>query len=239
MMATATQPDSALDRPGWPSPGLPRLVVSGLRAAPELWLAGIAFAVYPALRPFSDEVSRAGAVAFASPQWIIAHTFGIAAFTLLGLGLLRLTETLTLHRSRARTGLAVAWIGICMTLPYYGAEVFGLHAAGQQALATGRNGQFDDLIHDIRWEAGIWFILIGLLALAIGVVVLTTAAWREVPRPRLLLLPLAVAVALYIPQFAAAQPIRVAHGLLMTAGCILLAAAIAAHRAPKIADQAG
>ena len=235
-MATVTQPGPTRDQT---LTGLTGLLARGLRAAPELWLAGIAFAVYPALRPFSDEVSRAGAVAFASPRWILAHTFGMAAFTLLGLGLFRMTETLTLHRSRARTGLALAWIGICLTLPYYGAEVFGLHAAGQQALATGQIGQFDDLIHDIRWEAGIWFILIGLLALAIGVIVLTTAAWQESPRPRILLLPLAVAVALYIPQFAAAQPIRVAHGLLMTAGCVLFAAAVAAPRNTRKPTQTG
>ena len=229
-MATVTQPSSTQAQS---RSRLVGLLSRGLRAAPELWLAGIAFVVYPALRPFSDEVSRAGAAAFASPQWILAHTFGIAAFTLLGLGLFRLTETLTLHRSRARTGLALAWIGICMTLPYYGAEVFGLHAAGQQGLATGQISQFDDLVHDIRWEVGIWFILIGLLALAVGVIVLTSAAWQESPRPGLLLLPLAVAVGLYIPQFAAAQPIRVAHGLLMAAGCVLLAAAVAALRTTR------
>lgn len=208
------------------SPSLSR----ALTAAPELWAAGIAFAIYPALRPFSDEVSRAGALAFASPRWIIAHTFGIAAFTLLGLGLFRFTESLTVHPGRARAGSALAWVGIGLTLPYYGAEVFGLHAAGQQALESGRIAQFDTLIHDIRWQAGIWFILLGLFALAAGIIVLTTAAWRETPRPRLLLLPLAVAMALYIPQFAAAQPIRVAHGLLMTAGCLLLSVAIVDRR---------
>ncbi|HEX3002921.1 MAG TPA: hypothetical protein VHO27_01820, partial [Angustibacter sp.] len=46
-------------------------------AAPELWLAGIAFAVYPAVRPFSDEVSRAGVLAFASTRWLVAHAVGI------------------------------------------------------------------------------------------------------------------------------------------------------------------
>ncbi len=201
-----------------------------LTAAPELWVAGLAFAIYPALRPFSDEVSRAGALAFASPRWIVAHTFGIAAFTLLALGLFRLTETLTSNRGRARTGLTLAWIGTGLTLPYYGAEVFGLHAAGQQALTGGSLSQFDDLTHNIRWEAGIYFILLGLLALAVGVIMLTSAAWRDIPRPRLTLLPLAVAVALYIPQFAATQPIRIAHGLLMAAGCILLAVGIATQR---------
>ncbi len=202
-------------------------VARALTAAPELWVAGLAFAVYPALRPFSDEVSRAGALAFASPRWIVAHTFGIAAFTLLALGLFRLTDALASNRGRARTGLALAWIGTGLTLPYYGAEVFGLHAAGQQALAGGGISQFDDLTHDIRWEAGIYFILLGLLLLAIGVVVLAVAAWRDLPRPAVTVLPLTVAVALYIPQFAATQPVRVIHGLLMAAGCILLAVGLA------------
>ncbi len=198
-----------------------------MTAAPELWVAGLAFAVYPALRPFSDEVSRAGALAFASPRWIVAHTFGIAAFTLLALGLFRLTETLTVRRGRARTGLMLAWIGTGLTLPYYGAEVFGLHAAGQLALTGGSISQFDDLTHNIRWEAGIYFILLGLLTLAVGVIVLTTAAWSQLSRPRLTLLPLVVAIGLYVPQFAAAQPVRVAHGLLMAAGCVLLAVGLA------------
>ncbi len=205
-------------------------LTSALTAAPELWLSGVAFAVYPALRPFSDEVSRAGAVAFASTRWIAAHTFGIAAFILLALGLFRLTETITGNRGRARTGLALAWLGTGLTLPYYGAEVFGLHAAGQQALAGGSISQFDDLTNNIRWEAGIYFILLGLLLLAVGVVVLAAAAWRQMPRPVLSLLPLTAAVALYIPQFAAAQPIRVCHGVLMAVGCILLAVGLSNQR---------
>jgi hypothetical protein len=197
---------------------------------PELWVAGIAFAVYPALRPFSAEVSLAGATAFASPRWVVAHAFGMLGFTLLGLGFFRLAETLTTLRTRARKGLTLAWIGVGLTLSYYGAEVFGLHAAGQQALATNNIQQFDQLTHDIRWEAGIWFILLGLSALAAGSIVLTTAAWKQVHRPRLTLLPAAIAITLYIPQFAAAQPIRVAHGLLMTLGCILMAYGMTASR---------
>jgi hypothetical protein len=37
---------------------------------------------------------------------------------------------------------------------------------------------------------------------------------------------LAVAFALYIPQFAAGQPVRVAHGALILLGGLLLAGAI-------------
>ena len=195
-------------------------------AAPELWLAGIAFAVYPAVRPFSDEVSHQGVLAFASTRWVVAHAVGIVAFTLLGLGLARLADSIGRRHGLARAGLAVAWVGIGLTLPYYGAEVFGLHAAGQQGLATGDVAQFDALVHDIRLGPGIWFILVGLLALAVGVMLLAAAAWPEASAPRTSLLPLAVGVALYLPQFAAPQPARVAHGLLMTAGCLLLARGI-------------
>lgn len=199
-------------------------------AAPELWLAGIAFAVYPAVRPFSDEVSHAGVLAFASTRWVVAHAVGIVAFTLLGLGLARLAESVGRRRGLARAGLAAAWIGIGLTLPYYGAEVFGLHAAGQQGRATGDVARFDALVHDIRLGPGIWFILLGLVALAVGLVLLVTAAWSEATSPRTTLPPLAVGVALYLPQFAAPQQVRVAHGLLMTAGCLLLARGIARWR---------
>ncbi len=207
---------------------LPRLSL----AAPELWVAGLAFALFSTLRPFSDEVSRDGAAAFASANWILAHTSGILASTLLGVGLARLTDVVEVRRSRARLGRSLAWAGIGVTLPYYGAEVFGLHAAGQQALASGNIAQFDDLTQAVWWEAGIWFLL-GLLLLAAGLVVLVTAAWRKVTHPQLLL-PLTAAVVLSIPQFAAAQPIRIAHGLLMALGCLAAAAvaAGAAHARP-------
>lgn len=203
---------------------------AAVSAAPELWLAGIAFVVYPAVRPFSDEVSHAGVLAFASTRWVVAHAVGIIAFTLLGLGLARLTDAVGRRRGLARAGLAAAWTGIGLTLPYYGAEVFGLHAAGLQGLTTRDVARFDALVHDIRLGPGIWFILVGLVALAAGVVTLATAAWPDLARPRLSVLPLAVGVALYLPQFAAPQAVRVGHGVLMAVACWALAAGLGSRR---------
>ena len=40
---------------------------------------------------------------------------------------------------------------------------------------------------------------------------------------------LAVGFALYLPQFSAPQPVRVAHGLVVLAGCVAIAHAL--HRA--------
>ena len=188
-------------------------------AGPPLLLAGVCFTLYPALRPFSDEKSLDGARAFASTRWLVAHSLGIAAFILLAVGLFAVYEHIqdtTAHRT-ARAGLLLSWIGVGLVLPYYGAEVFGLHAAGQQALTTGDTGTFDTLIHAIRWEAGIWFIIAGLLLLAVGTITFAVAVWRSAALPRWSAMPLAALTALYIPQFAASQPIRVTYGILSPA----------------------
>ena len=75
-------------------------------------------------RPFSDESSLAGAKAFSSGAWVIAHLLAVMAFILFTLGLLDLA--LRLRAKLAWWSLIVSWIGVGLTLPYYGAEVFGL-----------------------------------------------------------------------------------------------------------------
>jgi hypothetical protein len=194
-------------------------------ADPPLLLAGVCFALYPALRPFSDEQSLGGARAFASTRWLVAHSLGIAAFILLAVGLFAVYEHIqdTGARRTARAGLLLTWIGAGLVLPYYGAEVFGLHAAGQQGLTTGDTSTFDTLIHAIRWEAGIWFIIAGLLLLAAGTITFAVAVWRSATLPRWSAIPLAALTALYIPQFAASQPIRVTYGILLAGACLTLA----------------
>ena len=105
-------------------------------AAISLTLSGIFFVLYPAIRPFSDESSLQGAVAFASFSWVLAHSLAMVAFVLLALGLLVLYIRLqkTTVENRAIQALVLSWIGIGLTLPYYGAETFGLHAIGQEAI---------------------------------------------------------------------------------------------------------
>ncbi len=190
-----------------------------------LAVSGMCFVAYPALRPFSDEKSLAGAHAFASVRWTAAHSIGIFAFILLAVGLVGVYEELSAAAagSRARIGLLLAWIGIGLTLPYYGAEVFGLHAAGEQALRTRDTASFDTLVHDIRWQAGIWFIVAGLLLLAAGTIVFAVAVWRAESLVRWSAIPLAVMITLFLPQFAAGKPIRVAYGVLLACSCITLA----------------
>ncbi|HZE03911.1 MAG TPA: hypothetical protein VE127_01735, partial [Solirubrobacteraceae bacterium] len=187
-------------------------------------LSGLFFVLYPAIRPFSSEVGLDGAQAFASPKWILAHSLGILGFVLLALGTLGLylRHEGTPQAKRMLTALVTVWLGAGLTIPYYGAEVFGLHAVGQRVISQNTPALLKPLTHDIRWEAGIYFILLGLLLLAIGAILMARAVWRSGEFNRWSGVPLATGLVLYIPQFSGAQPLRVAHGLLMFAGCAWL-----------------
>jgi hypothetical protein len=194
-------------------------------AALALALAGACFALYPAIRPFSDETTLRGAQAFASTSWQVAHTLAMAAFILLTLGLWGLHARLRGSRGggMARAGLLLTAAGTGLTLPYYGAENFGLHAVGQQALQRHDQALLVSLTHGIRWEEGIWFIVPGLLLIGAGMILSAAAVWSAGTPPRWAAILLAAGFALYLPQFTAPQPVRVAHGLLITVGCGLLA----------------
>jgi hypothetical protein len=200
------------------------------------WFSGLFFVLYPALRPFSSEVGLDGARAFGSSRWVAAHTLGILGFILLALGSLGIYLLLrgAVTEQRALRALILTWVGVGLTLPYYGAEVFGLHAVGQRAIAQHNPAMVKPLAYDIRWEAGIWFIIIGLLLLAIGAIMLATAVWRSGSLHRWAGVPLAAGLALYIPQFTGPQAIRIAHGLLMFAGCAWLGWSLfASDRQPR------
>lgn len=74
-------------------------------------LSGLLFLLYPAVRPFSSEVGLDGARAFGSASWVVAHSLGIGAFILLGLGSLGLY--LRLHATavggRMLAALTLIW----------------------------------------------------------------------------------------------------------------------------------
>jgi hypothetical protein len=206
------------------SEAIERQVFRTRLAALALAVAGICFVLYPAIRPFSDESSLQGAAAFASSSWVLAHSLAMIGFILLTLGLfglfLRLQETVV--ERNALVALVVTWIGVGLTLPYYGAETFGLHAIGQEALR--RNDlSLVALANSVRYEEGIVFFGIGLVLLAVGTILFAIAIWRSQTIPRWSGVLLAVAFALFIPQFFTPQPIRVTHGLLITVGCAWLA----------------
>ena len=75
----------------------------------------------------------------------------------------------------ARAGLILAAAGTGLTLPYYRAENFGLHAVGQQAFKRHDQALLVSLTQAIRWAEGIWFIIPGLLLIGAGMIMSAAA----------------------------------------------------------------
>ncbi|MFX1466471.1 MAG: hypothetical protein ACFFA5_08365 [Promethearchaeota archaeon] len=196
-------------------------------AAISLVLSGVFFILFPVIRPFSDESSLQGAEAFASPSWVIAHTLGIGAFILLSLGFLgvyfRLQETRA--ESRAFKALVLNWIGVGLTLPFFGAETFGLQVIGQETVRQ-NNPELLVLANSIRFGPGLIFIGSGLILVGVAAIILASAIWISGNLFKWSGVPLAIGLAVYIPQLQGnplIQPIRIADGLLIALGCILIA----------------
>ena len=192
-----------------------------------LAVAGVCFVLYPALRPFSDEITLAGARAFASNAWFASHLLAMIGFILLALGMLALHGALqqTTAEQPAFWALVTTWVGAGLTLPYYGAEDFALRAIGLEAIRQ-QSASLLVLANATRYGPGVYVFVSGLLLLAVGTILAAVAVWRSGAFARWSGLPLALGFVLFIPQFFANQPIRVAHGALVAAGCLWLAAGL-------------
>lgn len=191
----------------------------------SLAVAGILFLLYPAIRPFSDETTLQGAAAFASAAWLLSHMLAMVGFTLLAIGLLGLTVALQESAAGrlAYWAAVVSILGIGLTLPYYGGEAFGLHAIGQEALNE-HSAALVGLANVVRGGPELGMFVAGLLLIGAGAILVAIAIWKSGVLPRWSGVPLALGFALFIPQFFGTQPLRVAHGLLITVGCLWLAA---------------
>lgn len=190
--------------------------------------AGILFVLYPVVRPYSDETSLSGAAAMASPAWMAAHLFAVAGFVLLALGVLGLHLLLdpVLDRSLALRAAVVTWIGAGLTLPYYGAEVFGLNVIAARAVRDD-DASLLALADEFRFgPAAVTMFVAGLALLGLGTVLAAIAIARSGMLPRWSAAPLAAGFLLFIPQFFGPPAIRVAHGVLIALGAVWLTVAL-------------
>ncbi|GIG61725.1 hypothetical protein Lfu02_60970 [Longispora fulva] len=189
-----------------------------------LALAGVLFILYPAVRPWEDETTAEGATAaMSSGNWVAAHLFAMLGFILVPLGLLAVRDALRATRGAgpALAGAVTYWIGAGLTLPYYGAEDFGLHAVAGNA-----TGGLDvlELVKAVRFQpVAITIFLVGLLLLGVGAVLVAVAVSRAGTLSRTAAVVFAVGFALFIPQFYAPPAGRIAHGVLVAVGSVWLA----------------
>lgn len=180
---------------------------------------GLLFLLYPAIRPSGDD-----AAAMASTAWVTGHAAAMIGFILLGLGALGLHQVLG-DRLSLRAAV-VTWIGAGLTLPYYGAEDFGLNVIARRSLRDGAPALME-LAEEFRYgPVAVTMFAGGLVLLGVGTVMAALAIWRSGTLPRWSGVPLALGFALFIPQFFGPYPLRVAHGALILVGGLWTAAAL-------------
>jgi hypothetical protein len=201
-------------------------VIRNRFTAVVLVLSGLFFLLFPLIRPFFDESSIHAAAGFSSARWILAHASGMLGFIMLALGFLGVY--LHLQRTnvdrRSFIALVLCWVGVGLTLPFFGAESFGLQVIGRTAQAQG-SMEILSMANQVRFGPGLGFIGVGLLLVAAAAIVLATAVWKSSLKPRWGGIPLAVGLGVYIPQLQGApffQPIRIVVALIILAGCVLI-----------------
>lgn len=203
--------------------------MTSVRAGSGLWaFAAIMFLVYPVLRPYSAEVGVEGAEAFAETNWVVAHVSAMLGFIAIALALRSLENVVAATAGAAAIGTAVVltWIGVGLTLTYYGAETFALHAVGAQTL-SGSDPAIMDLADPIRnGSVQISMFGIGLILVLVGGIFAALAVRRSGVLPAWSGLPIALGLALFLPQFFASPALRIGHGIVMFIGCAVMAWAV-------------
>ncbi|MCG5215319.1 hypothetical protein [Streptosporangium sp. KLBMP 9127] len=197
-------------------------IVSTHTGSLALGAAGVLFLLYPVVRPWADETTMAGAEGMASAAWIAAHLFAVGGFVLFILALLGLHTALSGDRTASRA-IVTSLLGAGLTLPYYGAEIFGLNVIAGQVVKDGDPALLE-LADTFRYgTTAVTMFAGGLLLLAVGAVLAAVAVWRSGVLARWSGVPLALGFALFIPQFFGTPAMRIAHGVLMAAGGLWLA----------------
>ena len=191
-------------------------------------IAGILFAVYEAAAPRADETTLDGAAAWASAGWSIAHISAIVGLILipLGYGAIRGLLDGTPNERTAFLAATIGYIGSGLTISYYGAEVYGLKAIGQRAVADG-DASLTDVGNDFRLDpTAMTVFAIGLLLVALAAVLAAIAVWRSGTLPRWSAVPLAALLATMLPQYFLPHAGRIIWGVLVAAAALWLGSAL-------------
>ena len=188
--------------------------------------AAVFFVLYPAVRPWEDETTVVGATtAMASTAWVMSHLFGMIGLTLLPIGLLALHYALSGTRAEPLSfvALVTGMLGVGFTLPFFGAETYGLNAIAR-ASAEGEPFDLLAVIDGVRFGVvAVSTFGAGMITVGIAAILAAVAGWRSGTLDRRAGVLFALAFALYVPQFYAPPAARIAHGLLVGLGCAWLA----------------
>ena len=185
-------------------------------------LSGIFFVLFPLARPFFDEKSLSEANNFASSIWPIAHSLGIFALILLPIGFFGAYSYFKNSgvENKVFYSFLLNWIGIGLTLPFFGAEAFSLPVIAQEAIDK-NDSSILSLVNNVRFGFGIIFISVGLILVSISSIILAWAIWQSESISKWSGVTLAIGLVLFLPLLQGLpifQIIRIIDGLIILAG---------------------
>ncbi|MQM25454.1 hypothetical protein [Glycomyces albidus] len=205
-------------------------------------LAGVLFVLYEAAAPRLDQTTLEGAESWTSAGWAVAHIAAIVGLILIPLayGSLRGHLEGTRNEKTAFLAATAGYIGSALTISYYGAEVYGLKAIGERAVADA-DPTMTEVADAFRFDpVAMAVFATGLALIALAAVIAAVAVWRSGTLNRWSGVPLAVLMATYLPQFFLPHAGRIAWGAAVAAAALWLAAEMwrAAAKTPVKEPQA-
>jgi uncharacterized membrane protein len=189
-------------------------------------LAGVLFAIYEAAAPRLDQTTLEGAESWTSVGWTVAHLAAIVGLILipLGYGALRGHLEGTRNEKTAFMAATIGYIGSALTISYYGAEVYGLKAIGERAVADG-DATLTEVGDAFRYDpTAMTVFAIGLALIAVAAVLAAVAVWRSGTLHKWSGVPLAALLATMLPQYFLPHAGRIAWGAMVTVAALWLAA---------------
>lgn len=195
-------------------------------------LAGVLFVIYEAAAPRLDQTTLEGAESWTTAGWSVAHLAAIVGLILfpLGYGALRGHLEGTPNEKTAFMAATIGYIGSALTISYYGAEVYGLKAIGERAVADG-DATMTEVGDAFRYDpTAMGVFMIGLILIAVAAVLAAVAVWRSGTLNKWSAVPLAVLLVTMLPQFFLPHSGRIVWGAMVTVAALWLAAEL--WRAP-------
>jgi len=215
-------------------------VTTRTTTAAGLVVSGIAFVAYPVLRPYGPETGLAGAADFGSTAWLVAHVCGMVGFVSLAFAL-RSASVAPPWRwagQPVRKTETRMWLAVALLLPYYGAEAYGLNELGRYASEHGDAGVIDvaDAFRYAPFEMTTFALGLFVLVLVGGRI--AHGLWHSGRIGRTAGILAGLGLATYLPQFFGTPEVRIAHGIVLGLGLVLMA--LASRRTPVVPeDEAG
>ena len=129
------------------------------------------------------------------------------------------------------------WLAVALLLPYYGAEAYGLNELGRYATEHGDAGVLDvaDAFRYAPFEMTTFALGLFVLVMVGGRI--AHGMWRSGRLGRTAGILAGLGLATYLPQFFGTPEVRIAHGVVLGLGLVLMA--VATRRTPVGAGRRG